>query len=92
MTSGNMVCQMRRFIQRGGLTYNPRYGKAHGLSSVSPLWRGDSPDKGQVEADGQLEVQLNGRTLVVTAYSIFDLDVDLQQQEKNYSAVWTPAS
>lgn len=45
------------------------------------------PHKGQVEADGQLEVQLNGRTLVVAPNCIFDLNVNLKQWQVNYSAV-----
>lgn len=57
------------------------------LSSVSMFSLGDSPHKGQVEADGQLEVQLNGRTLVVAPNCIFDLNVNLKQGQVNYGAV-----
>lgn len=57
---------------------NPWRCKAPRLSSVSIFLLGDSPHKGQIEADGQLEVQLNGCTLVVTSNSIFDLNVNLQ--------------
>lgn len=42
----------------------------------------DSPHKGQVEADRQLEVQLNGCTLVVTSNGIFDFNINLQQHTK----------
>lgn len=35
------------------------------------------PNKGEVEADRQLEIQLNGGTLMVPANGILDLNVDL---------------
>lgn len=76
-------------VFRRGLTYNSWWGKAHSLSSVSMLWWSDSPHKGQVEADWQLEVQLNGCTLVVTTNCIFDLNVNLQRHTNNYSVVQT---
>lgn len=47
-------------------------------------WYGDSPNKGQVEADGQLEVQLNGRTLMVASNCIFDLNVNLKKWQMKY--------
>lgn len=58
--------------------------KVHRLYSGPIFWSGDSPYKGQVEADGQLEVQLNGCTLVVSSNRIFDLNVNLQQRTKSY--------
>lgn len=61
---------------------SPRHNKVHGLSSVEAFWLGDSPHKGQVEANRQLEVELNGCTLVVTSNCIFDLNVNLQQRKK----------
>ena len=47
-------------------------------SALSLVLLGDSPHKGQVEADGKLEVQLNGCTLMIAPDSIFDLNVNLK--------------
>lgn len=41
-----------------------------------------SPHKGQVKAKRQLEVQLNGCTLVVPSDGIFDFNINLQQHTK----------
>lgn len=53
------------------------------LSCAAICGFGDSPHKGQVEADGQLEVQLNCCTLVVASNCIFDLNVNLKQRQVN---------
>lgn len=42
----------------------------------------DSPHKSQVKANRQLEVQLNGCTLVVTSNCIFDFNINLQRHTK----------
>lgn len=39
-----------------------------------------SPDEGKVKPDGQLEVQLDGGTLVVAADGVFYLYVNLQSK------------
>lgn len=41
----------------------------------------DSPDVLKVKSDWQLEVQLDRGTLVLSANSIFDLDVNLMKHE-----------
>lgn len=48
------------------------------LKGSASLRQQDVPDKGEIEADGQLEIQLDGGTLVVPADGILDLNVNLQ--------------
>lgn len=43
------------------------------------------PDEGEVEADRELEVQLDGGTLVVAADGVLDLDVDLGRNDRTVS-------
>lgn len=65
---------------REGTPCKPWCSRADKGSSVCWCWSpGDSPHKGQVKADRQLEVQLNGGTLVVASDGISDLNINLQQ-------------
>lgn len=56
---------------------------------------GGKPDEGEVKADGELEVQLDGGALVVAADGVLDLNVDLQRRpaddERRRIAVKTPS-
>lgn len=56
----------------------PRCSKADKPGCVWLCSLADSPHKGQVKADRQLEVQLNCCTLVVTSNCIFDFNINLQ--------------
>lgn len=62
-----------------GFIYNPWCSRASRLNGMWTCSLGNSPHKGQVKAEGQLEVQLDGCTLVVTANCIFDFNINLQQ-------------
>lgn len=56
------------------------------IAQMPPPPSGDSPHKGQVKAKRQLEVQLDGCTLVVPSDGIFDFNIDLQQHTEEHES------
>lgn len=51
---------------------------------------GQLPDEGQIEADWQLEIQLNGCTLMVSTNGVLDLNVDLWIKDRKDEATYVP--
>ena len=52
---------------------------------------GELPDKGEIKADRELEIELNGGTLMVPADGVLDLNVNLHRRGNKWWAVTPPA-
>lgn len=52
---------------------------------------GELPDKGEIKADRELEIELNGGTLMVPADGVLDLNVNLHRRGNKWWALTPPA-